>query len=285
MSTSTLKRKLVPAALHSELTEYSSLLRALRTSDTLDVTSQLTKYHVQKGKEKAVIYDETDEEEEEEDEEEGLENDVGHDDDEYQPKAGPSSSKRQQNVGSPSSEKKNRKRKSNPPRETWTRWPLLVEDVPIPEWSLEDEIAHITTSLIQKSFPSTSESDSDSDSDPDADAPSPALISSLTLSSSTYLDSILASIASIVPKRPPSMLNRLAPAGWQTVLAAAQLQAVTAQTGGSISTKYVLSTLLFNISTLYSTGSSNACEKDWKIYTGTNHSTLQYQRMTVWLLH
>lgn len=235
---SALKRKLVPAALHSELTEYSSLLRALRTNDTLDVTSQLTKYHVQKGKEKAVIYDEDSDEEEEEEEEEGPENDVGHDEDEYQPKAGPSSLKRQQSIGSPSSEKKNGRRKSNISRETWTRWPLLAEDVPIPDWSLEDEVAHITTSLIQKSSPSTS--DSECDSDPDADAPSPALISSLTLSSSSYLDSILASIASIVPKRPPSMLNRLAPVGWQTVLAAAQIQAVTAQTGGSVSTKYVL---------------------------------------------
>ena len=36
------KRPKVPAALHSELSEYSSLLRALRTSDTLDLATQLT---------------------------------------------------------------------------------------------------------------------------------------------------------------------------------------------------------------------------------------------------
>ena len=35
------KRRPVPAALHAELSEYSSLLRALRTSDTLDLTSHL----------------------------------------------------------------------------------------------------------------------------------------------------------------------------------------------------------------------------------------------------
>ena len=36
------KRTKVPAALHSELSEYASLLRALRTSNTLDLASQLT---------------------------------------------------------------------------------------------------------------------------------------------------------------------------------------------------------------------------------------------------
>ena len=35
------KRRWIPAALHAELTEYSSLLRALRTSDTLDLASHL----------------------------------------------------------------------------------------------------------------------------------------------------------------------------------------------------------------------------------------------------
>lgn len=37
------KRKAVPEALHQELSEYTSLLRALRTTDTLDLASQLTK--------------------------------------------------------------------------------------------------------------------------------------------------------------------------------------------------------------------------------------------------
>lgn len=37
------KRKSVPAALHSELSGYTALIRALRTRDTLDITSQLTR--------------------------------------------------------------------------------------------------------------------------------------------------------------------------------------------------------------------------------------------------
>ncbi|GAW09555.1 hypothetical protein LENED_011718 [Lentinula edodes] len=56
------QRKRIPAALHSELTEYSSLLRSLRTNDNLDVTSQLTRYFNHKGKEKAQIYDDDDSE-------------------------------------------------------------------------------------------------------------------------------------------------------------------------------------------------------------------------------
>lgn len=35
------KSKRVPAAVHSELTEYTSLLRSIRTTQTLNVTSQL----------------------------------------------------------------------------------------------------------------------------------------------------------------------------------------------------------------------------------------------------
>ncbi|KAE9392623.1 hypothetical protein BT96DRAFT_1000173 [Gymnopus androsaceus JB14] len=222
-----LKRKLVPAALHSELTEYSSLLRALRTNDTLDITSQLTRYHVQKGKEKETYEDEDEDEEEEEGKESENDDVEENQEDDEEPKAGPSSLKRKRSASSsvPTSAKK-KKGKQKSTRETWTRWPLLAEDVPVPEWSLEDEVAHITTSLMPTS---------DSDSDSEADVPSSALISSLTLSSSSYLDSIFASIATIVPKRPPSMINRLAPVGWQTVLTAAQMQAA-GQTGGSAST-------------------------------------------------
>jgi hypothetical protein len=37
------KRKAIPAALHSEISEYASLLRVLRATDTLDITTQLTR--------------------------------------------------------------------------------------------------------------------------------------------------------------------------------------------------------------------------------------------------
>ncbi|KAH9169349.1 hypothetical protein EDB89DRAFT_1985435 [Lactarius sanguifluus] len=37
------KRKAIPAALHSEISEYASLLRVLRATDTLDITTHLTR--------------------------------------------------------------------------------------------------------------------------------------------------------------------------------------------------------------------------------------------------
>ncbi|KAJ3805135.1 hypothetical protein EV368DRAFT_51757 [Lentinula lateritia] len=218
------QRKRIPAALHSELTEYSSLLRSLRTNDTLDVTSQLTRYFNHTGKEKAQTYD---------------------DDSEYINDGDAGSSCRT----NPSSKSSTRRKRASQPQslatedimstktnpsihETWTRWPLLAQDVPYPEWTLQDEVAHITAFLLRE----TSSSPSDLDSDPNSSTSS--LISTLTLSSSCYLDSILASLAAIIPKRSVSMINRLAPAGWQSVLAAAQLQAASQASGGA-STKYV----------------------------------------------
>ncbi|THU77261.1 hypothetical protein K435DRAFT_702800, partial [Dendrothele bispora CBS 962.96] len=95
------KRKRVPAALHSELTEYSSLIRALRTSNTLDVTSQLT----------------------------------------------PSASlSRPASPSVASTQSKIRSKKQK--KDTWTRWPLLPEDVPVPKWNFEDEVAIIAKQVL-----------------------------------------------------------------------------------------------------------------------------------------
>lgn len=43
------KRVPVPAALHAELSEYTSLIRALRTSKTLDVTHDILRHAAQRG--------------------------------------------------------------------------------------------------------------------------------------------------------------------------------------------------------------------------------------------
>ncbi|KIJ59758.1 hypothetical protein HYDPIDRAFT_32862 [Hydnomerulius pinastri MD-312] len=45
------KRVLVPAALHAELTEYTNLIRVLRTSRTLDLTSHLLEHATQRRQE------------------------------------------------------------------------------------------------------------------------------------------------------------------------------------------------------------------------------------------
>ncbi|KAF8830241.1 hypothetical protein HHX47_DHR2000496 [Lentinula edodes] len=239
------QRKRIPAALHSELTEYSSLLRSLRTNDNLDVTSQLTRYFNHKGKEKAQIYDDDDSEcindgdvdfkDVGSDVEEELVSDVEAG---SSCRTNKSSTKRKQASWPQSLATEDiMSTKTNPStHETWTRWPLLAQDVPYPEWTLQDEVAHITAFLLRD----TSSSPSDVDSDPNSSNSS--LISTLTLSSSRYLDSILASLAAIIPKRSVSMINRLAPAGWQSVLAAAQLQAAS-QASGGFSTNHRIQTL------------------------------------------
>ncbi|KAJ4463565.1 hypothetical protein C8R41DRAFT_145083 [Lentinula lateritia] len=237
------QRKRIPAALHSELTEYTSLLRSLRTNDALDVTSQLTRYFNHKGKEKAQISDDTYDDDDSECMNDGDVdfNDVGSDVEGELASDVEAGSSCRTNSSSKSSTKRKRvsrpqslatedimTTKTNPStHETWTRWPLLAQDVPYPEWTLQDEVAHITAFLLRD----TSSSPSDVDSDPNSSNSS--LISTLTLSSSRYLDSILASLAAIIPKRSVSMINRLAPAGWQSVLAAAQLQAASQASGGS----------------------------------------------------
>ncbi|KAF5392790.1 hypothetical protein D9757_000855 [Collybiopsis confluens] len=243
-----IKRKPVPAALHAELTEYSSLLRAIRASDTLDITSQLTRHHIGKGKEKAVEAFQNDEQGDvmnEDDEEDFYSlpdtdppDQSGFSSDPQSSQAGPSrlsdetTPKPTRSIPFPSSppvdasssdEMKRKRLKMSSSRETWTRWPLLAEDVPVPEWSLEDEIAQIVTSLFSQASTSTSDDELDHESAPSAN-PFSTLVSSLAFASTHFLDTIFASLASLVPKRPPSMINRLAPVGWQTVLAAAQVQ-------------------------------------------------------------
>ncbi|KAJ3909542.1 hypothetical protein F5879DRAFT_932518 [Lentinula edodes] len=247
------QRKRIPAALHSELTEYSSLLRSLRTNDNLDVTSQLTRYFNHKGKEKAQIYDDDDSEcindgdvdfkDVGSDVEEELVSDVEAG---SSCRTNKSSTKRKQASWPQSLATEDiMSTKTNPStHETWTRWPLLAQDVPYPEWTLQDEVAHITAFLLRD----TSSSPSDVDSDPNSSNSS--LISTLTLSSSRYLDSILASLAAIIPKRSVSMINRLAPAGWQSVLAAAQLQAAS-QASGGFSTRRVLERVQRRLEDIY----------------------------------
>ncbi|KAE9390667.1 hypothetical protein BT96DRAFT_1002104 [Gymnopus androsaceus JB14] len=101
-----------------------------------------------------------------------------------------------------------------------------------------DEVAHITTSLMQHIHAhradrrdASSTSDSEPDSDPDTNAPSSTLVSSLTV----FLV-IPRSYPRIHCNIPLRMINRLAPVGWQTILAAAQMQAA-GQTDESASTK------------------------------------------------
>ncbi|KAJ7216653.1 hypothetical protein GGX14DRAFT_696376 [Mycena pura] len=186
------KRKLkrVPHALHSELSEYASLLRALRANDTLDVAKHITrapppptKRHKPQPSSGDIVVPVP------------PATDVGE---------GSSTL-----VGTePPKPKSTDPPKPKPTRDTWTRWPLLAADVHVPEWGLDDEIAALVRQCLQ-----TTAADEDVD-----DAEPPSYLPHLTHSASAFLSSVLALLAHHTPARPQSMQNRLNPINWKTVL-------------------------------------------------------------------
>lgn len=179
------KRK-VPHALHSELSEYSSLLRALSTNDTLDVAKRLTQPTASNKRQKRTK--------------------DGGDAVEREGTPQPAEGSSQPQKEDPPKRSHERKRK----RDTWTRWPLLVTDLEVPEWGLEDEIeALVRLCLRNTSHPV------DEDADP---GDPPSCLPHLTQSTSAFLSSLLALLAHHTPARPQSMQDRLNPLGWQTVI-------------------------------------------------------------------
>ncbi|KAL1709466.1 hypothetical protein EV121DRAFT_286533 [Schizophyllum commune] len=141
------RRQVVPASLHSELTEYSSLIRALHTNSTLDVTSHLLP-SAWKGKERATDYE--DDEDDSEDEyvapRTRSASRLSFERPSSAPLAFPSS---------PPSRSRSRSSaaKRRTPRESWTRWPLPQGDIYVPEWTWEDEVAAIASQLLSQSRP------------------------------------------------------------------------------------------------------------------------------------
>jgi len=169
------KRKAVPTALRSELEDYSFLLRALRTNDTLDLSSQLIRAAGSQT----------------------PEGDDAH---------GPPLSPTVEASGSNSNLRK--------PRDIWTRWPLMIQDVPIPEWTLQDEVERLTNKFLQP--PSDSNEETEEDVEDPVDS---ATIKHLTLEIAEYLSHLFATIAAHVPMVKESMQNRLRPLNWENVLA------------------------------------------------------------------
>ncbi|KAJ6591027.1 hypothetical protein DFH09DRAFT_1138358 [Mycena vulgaris] len=187
------KRKRVPPALHAELSEYSSLLRALRTNDTLDVTKHIVlPPHRKPSKSKG-----------------GEASSSALDDLEPAPDAQPDD-KPVEDVPPEEVGPQPRKRK----RDTWTRWPLLVKDVHVPEWGLEDEVEALMRVCLRE-HPRPAVLESADAEEPDEAPPS---LPHLTQSASNFLSSILALIALHTPARSQSMQDRLNIIGWQNVL-------------------------------------------------------------------
>jgi len=170
------KRKAVPAALRSELEEYSFLLRALRTNDTLDLSSQLIRTAGSSGNS-----------------EDG------------DARSSPSASPEQVSESNPNPRK---------PRDPWTRWPLLAQDVPIPEWTLQDEVERLADKFLQTPDDPNQETEEDTDGPIES-----AAAKHLTLETTEYLSHLFAAIAAHVPMVEESMQNRFRPFNWENILA------------------------------------------------------------------
>ena len=245
------KRTRVPAALHSELTEYASLLRALRTSNTLDLASQLTSAPVTAS---ASLYGDEhvqpvlDDEGESErpstttDSQDQVD-ELAEDDD-----ASVRKLKRKAKQAS--------KKKLKAPKDNWTRWPLLAGDVHVPEWNLEDEVKLLATQALEAQLydlpssspnapqqvidhpseeavtemlspitspaPISADAASEKDDSSVVDAIdsllSSPVLGALSASSGRLLSQILALLAACVPSGEKSMQNRRHPVNWESVL-------------------------------------------------------------------
>ncbi|KAI0356891.1 hypothetical protein OH77DRAFT_1400196 [Trametes cingulata] len=225
------KRPKVPTALHSELTEYSSLLRALRTSNTLDLVQHLaepppTASHATPAPDDVSLPD--DELIEDPPLTESASRDVPSEVASSVPSRVSSQARRKLTSG------------KGKQRDTWTRWPLLAGDVHVPEWGLHDEVRHIARQVLASfdsksatsqdatqaeshsteaqppvTGPSATVSDEEEDEHP---ALTPVALGALTADSAAFLSRILALLAAHVPQTEKSMQNRLRPINWETVI-------------------------------------------------------------------
>ena len=242
------KRTKVPAALHSELSEYASLLRALRTSNTLDLASQLTS--TPNTAPTSHLGDESlldDDGESERPVTETVTDSQDHGQ-ELAADEDPAVRKLKRKA------KRVSKAKAKAPRDNWTRWPLLAGDVHVPEWSLEDEVSLLATQSLKAqlgdSTPSSSGASEQPGQEPLEEAPTtasssshtpsslhaisdvpvsddedaldsllpPRVLGALTASSGRFLSQILAVLTTYVPPGGKSMQNRMRPINWESVL-------------------------------------------------------------------
>jgi hypothetical protein len=209
------KRKTVPAALHSEISEYASLLRVLRVTDTLDITTQLTRLDSPSSPRYAISVNE---------EETG------------QREASTLSHVDRTGISSPSIEGHGRPSAldaSIPPRmsrNTWTRWPLLSEDLHIPEWGFEDEVHSLAKKALLSDFSTFNRLPADTASpslgvDPNVLSEDqieallpPSSLRTLADVSSSHLECILSALASYTPPVHKGTQHRRHSISWESVL-------------------------------------------------------------------
>jgi hypothetical protein len=229
--------KRVPAAFHSELTEYASLLRAIRTRSTLDIVPQLTQAKPNVG---SPHFDSD------------QESSLGSDDDAHlndreavrePPESATCHDVQQSLNGNGEATAKNASKSTKRSRrkggdDTWTRWPLLKEHCPIPEWSFDEEVAAIAEQCYRfqsSSSQNASAEDAEdaatsgaagSDSDDMSDLLSSAYLTGLTSDAASKLTRVLALLASHRVNATFAKHGRIAPMSWVDVLEVAGVAGV-----------------------------------------------------------
>lgn len=207
-------RRIAPE-LHSELTEYNSLLRALRTTSTMDMTKHLsqhyqgnakTDYYLEPILRKENYYLERVPTPEDSEDDYSPESSRAS-----SPAAGPSTSphtprqvrkRHRSHSPQPLPPTSSPERKKQKQRAAWTKWPLLLNDVPKPQWMLHDEIATMLSIIEER----------------DDDEDEPEYLPNVSLAASSFLESLLAVIAVYTPARADSLQNRLNPIDWKYVI-------------------------------------------------------------------
>jgi hypothetical protein len=220
-----MSRKHVPAALRAEVSEYSSLLRALQSNNALDLASHLTK-RPRVESESAVSTNASDEDSDEDTDED---RDVA----EYVANLTNSSGSEvkfeaQADKGAGARRKRKRGDASQGRvRDKWTRWPLLASDVHVPEWRIEDEIKVLASQIMKAHHRSQDpapqpthddELDGQNLDDVEDEILSSSYLDALTLGSSAMLSQILALLVAYVPLSEKSMQNRIVPIDSESVL-------------------------------------------------------------------
>lgn len=192
------KRKAIPAALHSEISEYASLLRVLRATDTLDIATQLTRRDSPNETVQATH------------EEPGQ-------------RESPTPSR----VETPLDEETGRSSPEgdsvHPGRswKNWTRWPLVPEDVHLPEWGFEDEVYSLAKQVLLSdvSYRDANSDDSNVLIEDQAEVLlPPSSLRALADVSSSHLERILSALASYSLSTEESTHDRSHPIGWESVL-------------------------------------------------------------------
>ena len=202
-------RSHVPAALHSELTEYASLLRALRTTKTLDLAEHL------------IRHPRRDQGSPSDDEEEIVST--------HRATSPPLTSEPDTRLDSepldPQDEVEEKRKlgdsasTTTKDSELLTRWPLLAGDVHAPEFGLDEEIKLIASRVLygKKRPHSAVDVSEDEEFDEDYMLP-PSALAGLAFGSSHHLSALLSAISLYSTPVARSSVNRLKPMDWQAVL-------------------------------------------------------------------